>query len=317
MSKQVRGSTKATVAAASSGYQASRETKSRPIHSAKSKERSDVDVTSLFRLTEAVRPKKEPLTIFPNAERLGREAERVVYAMVFGHFLIHQGFEPQTMKQVALREQALDAFGQKHKPKALAVADLLFRQGKVLDRDPQEQIEVLFHAVHMKFPVQLAMPPYETVMYNPGNTREDLRHWGPHFIEVGRESKEIYFEVPTQCRVGSRIIRHPFDIVTVDDTGMQHVIEITNRHRESPATNPVRLIEYSLVELVADRIYAGLWDEQVDLRTPQRRVGLAEVWTIKDRPGTNPYRNDFVMNLGNDVLGKGLELMESTKIRSG
>ncbi len=264
-------------------------------------------VTSLSGITESMWNKKDTLPLFPNAEKLGKEAEQVVYALLLGTFLTQKNLRVLDTPQSHFREQAFALFGNTHRKKAFAVADFLYRH-RVLFSDPiAPKAASLFHAVHNPGDFQLGLPVFTTVNFHPDETAKNIIHWEPVITDTARDALTLQFEVTVAAFCGNRIIRHPFDVVAEDLTGTLHVIEISNRRNASYTDNPARMVEDALLERAADLMQIGSWDQHINLFSQPRRVGAGEVWTLKDKPGE---RNSATrIHLSDEEMSQALEIL--------
>jgi len=273
---------------------------------------------SLGKITQEYERRAEGLTIFPNAYQLGLDAERAVYATILAYFWQKEGKLTAQLTQSEAREQTLEHFMGNHRKKAFGVADTIFRLRKATlaqSSDPAKVVELFFNYAHQDHrAVQLGLRDFETVIFNPGNTLHDLKNWAELMAKTGESAQMPYFEMLVESRLGSRVIKHPFDIVFADFTGDLHIIELTNRHRES-YVNKARLVEDALLELAADRITVGEVNQQIYLLKPQRHIGAGEVWAIKDRPEADKILRG--VRLSNEEMNEALSLLKGAKLAVG
>lgn len=273
--------------------------------------------TFLGGITRDLEPKFPEFTIFPNAYQLGLDSERAVYSTLLAYFWQRQGKLTANLSRENAREMALGHFLGVHKTKAFAVADMVYRtkdKFSELQTNPQNVMELFFGKAHQGHEaIQIGLQGFETVIFNPGNTLADLKHWAQFIKLTADDARSIFFEMTVESRLGRRSIRHPFDIVFEDLIGQTHIIELTNRRRESYDYNKARLVEDALLELVADRVLVGEANQQINLSKPQHQIGAGEVWAIKDRP--EPDKILQGVHLSDGEMQEALEIMRSTKLK--
>ncbi len=262
-------------------------------------------VLPLSRVEKVLKPKPEKIVLFPNAEQLGREAEQAVYATMLWKWWTKTSVTDGLMSRQDARTGALVHFMGHHHNKAFAIGDSIIRLGGELAKshETEDVLTAFFDDFHNRLNgTQLGLG-VETVIKNPAGVRVDLRQFAPAIDRVAHEATKLYFEQSVAVFFDGRIIvAHPFDVVYVDRENKPHIIELSLSHRD-PYHNDGHLVEAALVQLAANRITVGQYDEQIFLDGMQKYIGTGEFWCINDR-------SPFEIVLAQDHLNRAKTLIQ-------
>lgn len=316
--KIVSPSTPERIIAALAGYEKSRQRKPRARNLQPKKVFPPEEITSLSQLTaDFYHP--DPLKIFPNASQLGLDSELTIYAMYFGYFLTAKGYNISDCSQQNLREALQYHFLNNHLAKAYKVADLLYSvNGHDIFKyeKPHAVIEITFDRAHQDHTaIQLGLEGFEIVNYHPQSTLDRLSKWADTIQATASFTDELFFEVMIHSHFSNRLIRHPFDIVTLDMSEHTRIIELSNQALYPYSDRPSMLIEDALIELVADRILLGQYDQNIDLEAEALKSGAGEYWRIGDAPPQDPW--DRETHLSDEDFLAALSLMQHATIHYG